>query len=94
MKNARKNTGQCLKKNSKPTGINILDERWQKPRTKQDVLIEKIRDIEEAANLLVGSGYDSEWGIYHVVDGSETNIENEAYARTVVWLLSPAEDGK
>jgi hypothetical protein len=75
-------------------------EREQKPRTNQDALIEKWRDVNELAQLLIiesplGRGY---YHREHTHDGYYRaflhKTKEAAMSAQVAWLLSQAEDGK
>lgn len=60
------------------------------PRTNQDALLEKWRDVRDMAETLVYTWYDSERDHFFFPDEFRTQSEEEAVEHEIAWLLSPA----
>jgi len=65
-----------------------------KPRTNHDALIEKMRDVNEAAKMKAYEKYDVIVRAYYTPSGELTLDVDRATKEWSQWLLSPAEDGK
>lgn len=64
------------------------------PRTNQDALLEKWRDVDELAKLKASGSYDGACRGYWMPNGGMVWDFDEAVEQWKAWLLSPAEDGK
>lgn len=80
------------------TSYGVVDDhaaQHDKPRTQQDVLLEKWRDeVYSMAGATVWRHYHSALKTFMFHDGYETTSLARATEHEIAWLLSPAEDGK
>ena len=69
-----------------------IAKRYPKPRTNQDALIERHKDVNLFAFDIAMDSWNDDQGFFYLPSGDIVSTREEAEHVVKEWLLSPAED--